>query len=404
MTNQPEVLVPAGTPEKLHVAIDYGADAVYIGGERLGLRSRASNFSIEDMREGAEYAHAKSAKVYLAANIVCHENELTDMISYLTEVRDAGIDAIIVSDPAIISAVLTQVPGLPVHLSTQASAVNYEAVNFWAKHGLERVVLGRETTYEEIKEIKEHTDVEIEAFIQGAMCISYSGRCVMSNYMNRRDANRGGCAQNCRFLYNLTDETGRSLTGDEQFTMSAVDMSLIPEIGRMLSTGVDSLKIEGRMKTIHYVSTVANVYRTAVDAYLADPDNFTVDPAWIEELSKISQRRMSFGFFNGAPSKDDELFAHVKPDLGYEFIGEVQGFQNGRVIIQERNNFSEGDELEFYGPNFYHYLAKAQDLRDEDNLKIERASHAMMICSINLDVKMPAGTMIRKKKTAKVTV
>ncbi|BDR55851.1 peptidase U32 family protein [Xylocopilactobacillus apis] len=402
MMNKPEVLVPAGTPEKLKVAIDYGADAVYIGGERLGLRSRANNYSISDMAEGAAYAHSHGAKVYLAANIVCHENELEDNISYLTEVRDAGVDALIVSDPAIISAVLTKVPGLPVHLSTQASAVNYEAVNFWAKHGLERVVLGRETTFEEIKEIKENTDVEIEAFIQGAMCTSYSGRCVMSNYMNKRDANRGGCAQNCRFLYNLADESGSSLNGDEMFTMSAVDMSLIPVIGQMISTGVDSLKIEGRMKTIHYVSTVANVYRTAVDTYCADPEHFEVDPAWIDELAKISQRRMSFGFFNGAPTKDDELFEHTKPDLGYEFIGEVKGYQDGRVIIQERNNFSEGDELEFYGPNFYHYLTTVNDLQDEDGMKIERASHAMMICSIAIDKELPVGTMIRKKKAAKV--
>ena len=402
--NKPEVLVPAGTPEKLKVAFDYGADAVYIGGERLGLRSRASNFTINDIKEGAKYAHRAGGKIYLAANIVCHENELTDIISYLSSVRDAGVDALIVSDPAIISTVLTQVPGLPVHLSTQASAVNYEAVNFWAKHGLERVVLGRETTYEEIKEIKENTDVEIEAFIQGAMCISYSGRCVMSNYMNKRDANRGGCAQNCRFLYDITDENGNSLNGKDKFTMSAVDMSLIPEIGKMISTGIDSLKIEGRMKTIHYVSTVANVYRTAVDAYFENPDNFVVDPAWIDELTKISQRRMSFGFFNGAPTKDDELFSHVKPDLGYEFIGEVKSSENGRVIIQERNNFSEGDELEFYGPHFYHYVTRVEDLRDEYNKKIERASHAMMICSIALDQDMPPGTMIRKKKAARMAV
>lgn len=404
MIKKPEVLVPAGTPEKLKVAIKYGADAVYIGGERLGLRSRASNFSISDMREGVDYAHKYGAKVYLAANIVCHENNLNDIVSYLTEVRDAGVDALIVSDPAIISAVLSEVKGLPVHLSTQASAVNYEAVNFWAKHGLERVVLGRETSYEELKEIKQNTDVEIEAFIQGAMCISYSGRCVMSNYMNRRDANRGGCAQNCRFLYDITDETGRSLTGDDQFTMSAVDMSLIPEIGRMIETGVDSLKIEGRMKTIHYVSTVANVYRTAVDTYCSDPEHFKVDPDWIEELSKISQRRMSFGFFNGSPTKHDELFEHVKPDLGYEFIGEVQSSGEGRIVIQERNNFSEGDELEFYGPNFYHCRAIVKDLRDEHQVKIDRASHAMMICSIAMDQEMPAGTMIRKKKTAKAVV
>lgn len=401
---KPEVLVPAGTPEKLRIAIDYGADAVYIGGEQLGLRSRASNFTLLDMQEGVAYAHEHRAKVYLAANIVCHENDLNGVVDYLTAVRDSGVDALIVSDPAIISAVLTKVPRLPVHLSTQASAVNYEAVNFWAKHGLERIVLGRETSQQEIKEIKAHTDVEIEAFIQGAMCISYSGRCVMSNYMNNRDANRGGCAQNCRFLYNLMDADGNSLNGKDLFTMSAVDMSLIPEIGEMISTGVDSLKIEGRMKTIHYVSTVANVYRNAVDTYCADPDNFQFNPSWIEELAKISQRRMSFGFFNGKPTKNDELFSHKKPELGYEFIGEVKGQESGRIIIQERNNFSEGDELEFYGPHFFHYFTKVVDLRDEDGNKIERANHAMMICSIKCDQVLPQETMIRKKKVAQISV
>lgn len=401
---KPEVLVPAGTPEKLKVAIDYGADAVYIGGEHLGLRSRASNFTLADMQAGAAYAHARQAKIYLAANIVCHENDLAGIVEYLTAVRDAGIDALIVSDPAIISAVLTKIPHLPVHLSTQASAVNYEAVNFWAKHGLERVVLGRETSQQEIKEIKAHTNVEIEAFIQGAMCISYSGRCVMSNYMNQRDANRGGCAQNCRFLYNLTDVNGNSLNGPDLFTMSAVDMSLIPEIGAMIATGVDSLKIEGRMKTIHYVSTVASVYRDAVDTYWADPTHFQIKSAWIEELTKISQRRMSFGFFNGKPTKDDELFSHQKPELGYEFIGEVKGQEAGRLIIQQRNNFGEGDELEFYGPHFYHYLTRAVDLRDEEGNQISRANHAMMICSIKCEQILPPETMIRKKKTAKIAV
>ncbi len=265
--NRPEVLAPAGTLEKLKVAIKYGADAVYIGGQAYGLRSRAGNFSFEEMAEGVAFAKAHHAKVYVAANMVTHEGNEKGAGEWFRTLRDIGISAVIVSDPALISICASEAPGLAIHLSTQASATNYETLQFWQKLGLERVVLAREVSMNELSEIRKHTDIEIEAFVHGAMCISYSGRCVLSNYMSLRDANRGGCSQSCRWKYDLYDlpfgQERKSIHGEipEAFSMSAVDMSMIDHIPDMIENGVNSLKIEGRMKSIHYVSTVAMVYK-----------------------------------------------------------------------------------------------------------------------------------------------
>src|SRR5690625_1873342 len=263
---KPEVLAPAGTLEKLKTAIHYGADAVYIGGNAYGLRSRAGNFSFDEMEEGVQFARKHNAKVYVAANIVTHEEDAKGAGEFFKRVRDAGIDAVIVSDPALMQICVTDAPGLPIHLSTQASATNYETLNFWKEEGLERVVLAREVSMDEIREMKKHTDVEIETFIHGAMCISYSGRCTLSNHMSKRDANRGGCSQSCRWKYGLFDmelpgQRNSVLGGDpeEAFSMSAVDLSMIRHIPDIVENGIDSLKIEGRMKSIHYVSTVTSV-------------------------------------------------------------------------------------------------------------------------------------------------
>src|SRR5690625_429168 len=316
---KPEVLAPAGTLEKLKTAIHYGADAVYIGGNAYSLRRRAGNFSYDEMQEGIRFAREHDAKVYVAANMVTHEQDEVGAGEYFREIRDLGVDAVIVSDPTLMEICMMDAPGLPIHLSTQASATNYETLNFWKEEGLERIVLAREVTMDEIKEIRQNTDVEIEAFIHGAMCISYSGRCTLSNHMSARDANRGGCSQSCRWKYDLFEmpESGERqslLAGEpeEAFSMSAVDMSMIRHIPDLVDNGVDSLKIEGRMKSIHYVSTVSNVYSMAVDAYCSDPESFVFDKAWEDELWKVAQRELASGFYYGTPTEDQQIGrAHV---------------------------------------------------------------------------------------------
>lgn len=402
---RPEVLAPGGTLEKLKTAIHYGADAVYIGGNAYGLRRRAGNFTFEEMEEGVAFAKKHNAKVYVAANMVAHEEDEQGAGEFFRKVRDVGIDAVIVADPALIEICAMDAPGLPIHLSTQASATNYETLNFWHGEGLERVVLGREVTMEEIREIRNNTDVEIETFIHGAMCISYSGRCTLSNHMSQRDANRGGCSQSCRWKYELFEtpeltERVSLLGGDpeEAFSMSAVDMAMIRHIPDLVDVGVDSLKIEGRMKSIHYVSTVSNVYSRAVDAYCNDPENFEFDEAWEDELWKVAQRELATGFYYGTPTEDQQLFGKRRKIPRYTFIGQVLDYDEatGIATIQQRNHFAIGDEIEFYGPNFTHHTQVIEELWDEDGEPIERARHAMMTVKMKVNKPVKRLDMMRK--------
>ncbi|WP_217586575.1 peptidase U32 family protein [Lentibacillus saliphilus] len=404
---KPEVLAPAGTLEKLKTAIRYGADAVYIGGNMYGLRSRAGNFTYDEMREGVAFAKKHHAHVYVAANMVAHEGDVAGAGDFFRTLRDIGIRAVIVSDPALIEICAMEAPGLPIHLSTQASAANYETLNFWKNEGLERVVLAREVGMAEIKEIRENTDVEIEAFVHGAMCISYSGRCTLSNHMSSRDANRGGCSQSCRWKYGLfeMDEFGErtSLLGgepEEAFSMSAVDMSMIRHIPDFVENGVDSLKIEGRMKSIHYVSTVSNVYRQVVDAYCEDPDHFEFKQEWEDELWKVAQRELATGFYYGTPDEKQQLFGARRKIPVYTFIGQVLDYDETTQIatIQQRNNFGIGDEVEFYGRGFTHVQQTVDALWDEEDEPIERAAHAMMTVKMKVDVPVKPFDMMRKRK------
>ncbi len=402
---KPEVLAPAGTLEKLKTAIYYGADAVYIGGDAYGLRSRAGNFTYDEMREGVEFAKKYNAKVYVAANMVTHEGDEIGAGEFFRTLRDIGISAVIVSDPALIETCAMEAPGLPVHLSTQASATNYQTLEFWRNEGLERVVLAREVGMAEIKEIREQTEVEIEAFIHGAMCISYSGRCVLSNHMSQRDANRGGCSQSCRWKYDLFDlpisGERESLVGGqplEEFSMSAVDMSMIHHIPELVENGVDSLKIEGRMKSIHYVSTVSNVYRQAVDTYCADPDNYVFKQEWEDELWKVAQRELSTGFYYGVPTEDEQLFGKRRKIPAYGFIGQVLDYDPLTQIatIQQRNNFGVGDDVEFYGPGFTHSHQVIETLWNEEDEEIDRAPNAMMTVKTKVTTPVKRYDMIRK--------
>ncbi|MBS4209482.1 U32 family peptidase [Bacillus sp. FJAT-50079] len=407
ITKKPEVLSPAGTLEKLKTAIIYGADAVYIGGNQYGLRSRAGNFTYDEMREGLEFAKKHDAKVYVAANMVTHEGDADGAGTFFQTLRDIGIHAVIVSDPVLIDICATEAPGLPIHLSTQASATNYETLNFWHAEGLERVVLAREVSMEEIKEIRQNTDVEIEAFIHGAMCISYSGRCTLSNHMSARDANRGGCSQSCRWKYDLFEMPlpnvrQSALAGDpiEDFSMSAVDMSMIRHIPDLVENGIDSLKIEGRMKSIHYVSTVSNVYRQAIDAYCNDPDHYEFKQEWEDELWKVAQRELSVGFYYGTPTETEQLFGERRKIPAYAFIGQVLDYDEETQIatIQQRNHFGVGDEIEFFGPGFTHLHQTIDFLWDEAGNPIDRAPNAMMIVKMKVKAPVKPFDMIRKRK------
>lgn len=413
MTNErtlkrPEVLAPAGTLEKLKTAIHYGADAVYIGGNAYGLRSRAGNFTKEDMIEGVAFAKEHGAKVYVAANMVTHEGNQEGAGEFFREIRDVGISAVIVSDPALIEICASEAPGLPIHLSTQASATNYETLEFWKNEGLERVVLAREVSMEEVAEIRKNTDVEIEAFIHGAMCISYSGRCTLSNHMSMRDANRGGCSQSCRWKYELYDmpfgAERTSLTNkgevEEEFSMSAVDMAMIQHIPELIQNGVDSFKIEGRMKSIHYVSTVANVYKKAVDTYMEDPESYECKQEWIDELWKVAQRELSTGFYYHVPTDEEQLFGERRKIPQYKFIGEVMAYDPETKVatIRQRNHFSVEDEIEFYGPGFNHFHQTVEVMYNEDGESIDRAPNPMMILTMPVNQPVAIGDMIRKKK------
>ncbi|WP_374285711.1 U32 family peptidase [Lactococcus sp.] len=402
----PEVLAPAGTLEKLKVAIKYGADAVYIGGQAYGLRSRAGNFSFEEMAEGVAFAKAHDAKVYVAANMVTHEGNEDGAGEWFRTLRDIGISAVIVSDPALIAICAAEAPGLAIHLSTQASATNYETLEFWRQLGLERVVLAREVSMEELAEIRRHTSVEIEAFVHGAMCISYSGRCVLSNYMSMRDANRGGCSQSCRWKYDLYDmpfgQERKSIKGEipEEFSMSAVDMSMIDHIPDMIENGVNSLKIEGRMKSIHYVSTVAMTYKKAINAYLESPETFeAVKQDLVDELWKVAQRELDTGFYYGIPDENKQLFGARRKIPEYKFVGEVVDFDAEQMVatIRQRNVITEGDSIEFYGPGFRHVETTIKNLRlAENDEHVDRAPNPMELLHIDVPFAVEKGDMIRK--------
>lgn len=402
---KPELLAPAGNLEKLKFAIHYGADAVYIGGKQFGLRSNAGNFTFEEMQEGVDFANKYGAKVYVATNIIAHNDNLEGAHAYFKKLYEIGISAVIAADPALIEACQEAAPDLEVHISTQASVANWKTAEYWKKEGIPRVVLAREVSIAEIREMKEKVDIEIEAFIHGAMCISYSGRCVLSNHMTARDANRGGCAQSCRWKYDLfedgTDGTvAISDAADENFTMSSQDLSMLEHIPDLIDAGVDSLKIEGRMKSIHYIATVVNVYRKAIDTYFEDPENYQVEQEWIDEIFKAAQRSLTNGFFYDEPTEKDQLFGRTERIQRYSFAGLVLDYDEKTQVatIQQRNNFGVDDEIEFFGPNFSRYKQKITKIQDENGELLERARHAMMITKIKVDKPLKPYDMMRKAK------
>ena len=403
-----ELLAPAGDLEKLKIAIDYGADAVYFGGEAFGLRAGAGNFTKEEIREGAKYAHERGKKIYMTVNIFAHNEDIRLLPDFLRGIADLEIDAFLVSDPGVIAVFREILPDAVLHLSTQANTTNYMTAKFWYDMGISRIVAAREMSFEELREFRREIpeDMEIEAFVHGAMCISYSGRCVLSNYMSMRDANRGGCSQSCRWKYDLYDMPfageRKSITGEvtEEFSMSAVDMSMIEHIPDMIENGVNSLKIEGRMKSIHYVSTVSNVYKAAIDAYLESPERFEeIKPALVDELWKVAQRELDTGFYYGTPDENKQLFGARRKIPEYKFVGEVVDFDAETMVatIRQRNVITEGDQIEFYGPGFRHVETMVKNLRlAETDEHIDRAPNPMTLLHIDVPFAVKAGDMIRK--------
>ncbi|MCY8039787.1 U32 family peptidase [Bacillus paralicheniformis] len=403
ITKKPELLAPAGNLEKLKIAVHYGADAVFIGGREYGLRSNADNFSIEEMAEGVEFAKKYGARIYVTTNIFAHEENIDGLEDYLCDLEGAGVSGIIVADPLIIETCRRVAPKLEVHLSTQQSLSNWKAVQFWKEEGLERVVLARETSALEIREMKEKVDIEIETFIHGAMCIAYSGRCVLSNHMTARDSNRGGCCQSCRWDYDLYQTDGANALplyeeGDAPFAMSPKDLKLIESIPQMIEMGIDSLKIEGRMKSIHYIATVVSVYRKVIDSYCADPENFVIKEEWLKELDKCANRDTAPAFFEGTPGYEEQMFGVHGKKTTYDFAGLVLDYdeETKMVTLQQRNFFKTGDEVEFFGPEIENFTCKIDTIWDEKGNVLDAARHPLQIVKFKVDNKIYPSNMMRK--------
>ncbi|MBK3493366.1 U32 family peptidase [Viridibacillus sp. YIM B01967] len=404
IVRKPELLAPAGSLEKLKIAVHYGADAVFIGGREFGLRSNAGNFSIDEMREGVEFAKKYGAKIYVTTNIFAHNENMDGLEDYLRDLESAGITGIIVADPLIIETCREVAPKVEIHLSTQQSLSNWKAVQYWKEEGLHRVVLARETGAEEIKLMKEKVDIEIESFVHGAMCIAYSGRCVLSNHMTARDSNRGGCCQSCRWdydLYEVEDGVEKPLftENEEAFAMSPKDLKLIESIPKIIELGIDSLKVEGRMKSIHYVATVVSVYRKVMDAYCADPDNFKIDKAWLEELDKCANREAASSFFEGEPSFEQQMFGEHGKQTKYDFVGMVLDYdkETKMVTLQQRNFFKPGEEVEFFGPEIENFRVTLDEVWDEDGNALDAARHPLQIVRFKCETEVFPHNMMRKE-------
>ena len=401
-----ELLAPAGDLERLKTAFIYGADAVYIGGEIFGMRSAAKNFTIEEMAEGVEFAHARGKQVFVTLNIIPRNEEFEQLEMYLHELDRIGVDAVIVSDPGVFSVVKSTLPNMEIHISTQASTTNAEAATFWYNQGAKRVVMARELSFAEIKELRENSpeDMDIEAFIHGAMCMSYSGKCVISYYTTGRDANRGSCAQSCRWKYTLVEELENGeyekvVDGvDAEFFFNTKDMCMIQYVPQIIESGINSFKIEGRMKTAYYVATTVRAYRMAIDEYVKDPENWKFNPMWLEELKKGSHRHYSTGFYLGKTTTKDQNYESASYVRNYDFVGVVRALEeeSGLVVVEQRNRMFVGDKVEIIGPYKETMYATILEMYNENGEPIESAPHAKQIVKMKLDVPVEEHYMLRK--------
>ncbi len=409
---KPELLVPAGSLEVLKIAVIYGADAVYIGGEVFGLRAKAKNFSLSDMKEGIEFAHKHNVKVYVTANILAHNYDLDGVREYFEELKDVSPDALIISDPGIFTIAREVLPDMEIHISTQANNTNYGTYNFWYKLGAKRVVTARELSLQEIKDIRANIpdDMEIETFIHGAMCISYSGRCLLSNFMVGRDANRGECTHPCRWKYSLMEEKrpGEYFPVMENergtYIFNSKDLCMIEHLPDLIEAGIDSFKIEGRMKTALYVATVARTYRKAIDDYLESPDKYKENMPWyLDQISDCTYRQFTTGFFYNKPSEDAQIYTNNTYLKDYTFLGIVGDTdENGLYMIEQKNKFSVGEEIEVMKPDGENILVTVKRIVNDDGEDMESCPHPLQSLHIDLGIKLERFDVLRRKEEDKL--
>lgn len=397
-----ELLSPAGNMEKLKTAFRFGADACYMAGKKFGLRAFSGNFEEDELKEATDYAHSLKKKIYITVNIVAHNEDFDGLKEYLIYLQDIKVDGIIVSDIGIMNIAREFAPNLDIHVSTQANVTNKYTAKFYCDLGVKRLVLARELSIDEIKEIREYIpkDVEIETFVHGAMCISYSGRCLLSNYLTNRDSNRGACVQACRFEYSICEKSRQGehydIQEDERGTyiLNSKDLCMIRYIDELVKAGVTSFKIEGRMKSPYYVATVTNAYRRAIDGYLSGKQ---LDESLVEELEKTSHRRYTTGFYFGA--KDKEYLPSSMPIQTHEFMAIVRvDWEDGYSLIEQRNRFKVGDILEVLSPNeTFNHQIKVVEMLDEKGNVVEDASKVQQILRLKTDIKLKDGDILRKK-------
>lgn len=395
---KPELLAPAGDLERLKVALNYGADAVYFGGTMFGLRANAINFTLDDIKEGTNYAHKLNKKVYVTVNIVLHNKELKGILEYLKELDKIGVDGIIVCDPYIVE-LAHQNTNLNICISTQESTLNYEAVKFWKKEGVTRVVLGREASKEDIIKIKKEVpDMEIETFIHGAMCASYSGRCVLSNYFTGRDANRGGCAQICRWTFDLLDENKKLIECNKKFTFQTKDLTMLKYIPEMIDIGIDSFKIEGRMRSIYYIASVVSTYRKVIDEYCNNKENYAYNLNYERILSSVANRDSITQFFNGKNDEECQYYNERKEISNQEFVAQVLEYDEKTSLakMEQRNNFKVGDTIEIFGPEIENIKLIVKEMYNEEMEKIEVAPHPLQIIYIKVPKSVYKNNLVRK--------
>ncbi len=402
---KPEILAPASSLEVLKTAVYYGADAVYIGGEMYGLRAKAKNFSMEDMKAGIQFAHEYGRKVYVTANITAHNRDLSGVEEYFRELKEMKPDALIISDPGVFAIAKRICPEVDLHVSTQANNVNYMTFQFWHELGASRVVTARELSLQEIADIDAHIpeDLEIETFVHGAMCISYSGRCLLSNYFTGRDANLGACTHPCRWKYYIMEENrpGEYLPVEENergtYIFNSKDLCMIEHIPELVEAGVDSFKIEGRMKTALYVAVVARTYRQAVDDYFEDPEKYKKRiPYYQEEIAKCTYRQFTTGFFFGKPTHETQIYDHNTYTKGATYLGRVQEITaEGEVIFEQKNKFSVGDTIEVMKQNGGNQLAKVLAMVDSHGQMVSSCPHPGERIRMRVDVPLCAGDIMR---------
>ena len=393
MKRHPELLIPASSLEVLKTAVIFGADAVYIGGEAFGLRAKAKNFSMEEMREGVEFAHARDVKVYVTANILAHNSDLPEVRKYFQELKSVKPDALIIADPGVFDIAKEVCPEIDRHISTQANNTNYGTYNFWYRQGASRVVSARELSMQELKELRANIpdDLEIETFIHGAMCISYSGRCLLSNYFTGRDANRGACTHPCRWKYAVVEETrpGEYMPVYENergtYIFNSKDLCMIEHIPELIDAGIDSLKIEGRMKTALYVATVARTYRKAIDDYQKDPQLYRKNMPWyLDQISNCTYRKFTTGFFFGKPDDSAQIYDSNTYVKDYTYLGIVGETGDGMCRIEQRNKFSVGETIEIMKPDGRNVEVTVERILNEEGQEQESAPHSKQVLYVKL--------------------